>query len=251
MSTSPSPSHVDLTSEQAASLLTPPATLPSGSLNENFFHSDRKKSLIELGMSDKDQVSFQGSVRPTRFMFRPWFYEILSLSLAFVAIALVVLLLALYDRKPNPSWAAHVSLNTLVSVASVLFRASIMVPITKCISQLSWIWLAKVERPLGDVALFDQASRGVLGGLAILASSRHVTSFVSIGAILTVVVLAVGPCFQQTVVYYSARVVDNTSLAYTSAAFGYNGSKGWFGGSYSGQGTYLRQTLWTTTLTRP
>jgi hypothetical protein len=145
---------------------------------------------------------------------------VLSLRLAFVVIALLVALLAAHDKRPNTLWAAHVSLNTIVSIASVLFRTSIMVPITKCISQLSWIWLAKAERPLGDVTLFDQASRGVLGGLTILVSPRHINSFVSVGVILSIVMLAVDPCFQQTVIYYSARARNDTALTYTSAAFG-------------------------------
>jgi hypothetical protein len=60
-----------------------------------------------------------------------------------------------------------------------------MVPITKFISRRVCIYLPKSERPLGDVFLFDRASRGVYGELAVLAPACHVTSFVSLGSILT------------------------------------------------------------------
>ncbi|KAL1797021.1 hypothetical protein ACET3X_005561 [Alternaria dauci] len=249
MSPSPNSSHVDLTSEQADSLLAPPSTLQTHSVSIDGTHSHLKGYYTQLSTSEKEQVRIEGSLRTTRFSLSPWLLEILSFSLALAAIAVLIALLALYDKKQNPPWAADISLNTLVSIASVLFRASVMVPITKCISQLSWIWLAKTERPLEDVALFDQASRGVLGGLAILASPRHVTSAVPIGAILMIIMVAVGPCFQQTVAYYSAQVVDDTSSAYTSAAFGYNGSAGSHGSSYASQGTYLGQTPLVTALT--
>lgn len=241
MSTSPISSHVNLTSGYETSLLSPPSTAPSLSLGDDHAHSNPKGHYIQLPMKKKDQVFSHDSDRPAQSTLGPWLFELLSLSLAIIAIAILAVLLAMYDKKPNPAWATRVSINAIVSAVSVLFRASIMVPITKCISQLSWIWLAKGERPLGDIALFDQASRGAIGGLTMLASPRHVTSFVSTGAILMVVMLAVGPCFQQTVVYYSAQVTDSTSLAYTSAAFGYNGSTGYIGGSYAMLGTYLCQ----------
>jgi hypothetical protein len=51
---------------------------------------------------------------------------------------------------------------------------------------------------------------------------RHAMSLLSsLSALssLTVVMLAVGSCFQQTLVYYGARVVGDISSAYRSAAF--------------------------------
>ena len=93
--------------------------------------------------------------------------------------------LVMYDKQPNSPWVARVSLNIIVIIISVLSRACIMVPITKCIRHRSCVYIAKTERPLGDVVLFNRASRGVYGELAILAPSCHVTCFVSVGFVLT------------------------------------------------------------------
>ena len=107
-----------------------------------------------------------------------WLYEVLSLVLATLAFVALIALLATCDRKPNPRWANdNITLNTVVSLTSTVFRISLMPPVAKCISQLGWNWFAESERPLHHVTRFDKASRGPIGSLQVLpvsALSRQV-----------------------------------------------------------------------------
>ena len=77
-----------------------------------------------------------------------------------------------YDNNaaPNPSKIVgiNVTLNTLVSVLSTISRAALLLAVSECISQLKWIWYLNKYRPLEDLDVFNDASRGAWGGLQLL-----------------------------------------------------------------------------------
>lgn len=112
------------------------------------------------------------------FSVTAWLFEIVSFCLALGVIVAVVVVLAIYNGRPNPLWTGGITLNTAISFAAVLFRISLMVPVASCISQLSWIWLAQDQRPLYDIVRFDRASRSAYGSLKLLFS--HHIRYVSI-----------------------------------------------------------------------
>jgi hypothetical protein len=117
----------------------------------------------------KADNSHQPRARYTKpFLLGGWLFEILSICAALVVFVGVVAILAVYNGRPNPLWTGGVTINTVISVASVLFRVGLMVPVASCISQMTWIWLAKDRRPLYDVARFDQASRSLYGSFQLL-----------------------------------------------------------------------------------
>jgi len=94
-----------------------------------------------------------------------WLFDILSLACAATVLVAIIILLSRYDKKPNPLWSSGITLNTVLSFASMIFRVGILVPVVNSISQLCWIWCSEQRRPLKHIILFDQASRGPLGGL--------------------------------------------------------------------------------------
>lgn len=98
----------------------------------------------------------------------PWLWETLSLLSAFLSLCGFMLLLHHYDNRPNPTWFSGLSLNTVVSVISTVFRISMLVPVAASISQMGWVWLVERERGLDDVCCFDGASRGPWGGLRLV-----------------------------------------------------------------------------------
>jgi len=105
------------------------------------------------------------SQRPPFWYTDAWLYEIMALGFAVAVLVALVITFARYDKQPNPLWASGITLNTIASIASMLFRLGIMLPVANCISQLGWIWYASRQRPIRDIIAFDQASRGPLGGL--------------------------------------------------------------------------------------
>ena len=106
-------------------------------------------------------------LRPTM-----WMYEILSLSLAIFILAAITTVLAVYDGKPSPV-VGGITLNTVVAFAATLFRICLMVPVTECVCQLTWVRLAKGYRPLNDVFRIDLASRGPWSSLQLLSKFIH------------------------------------------------------------------------------
>lgn len=84
----------------------------------------------------------------------------------------VIVILAVYDGKPSPVLGG-ISLNTIIALAATLFRICLMVPVTDCIGQLTWVWLQKGYKPLHDIVKFDAASRGPIGSLQLLLEFRN------------------------------------------------------------------------------
>ena len=97
-----------------------------------------------------------------------WLLEISSLVLAATVLVAIVALLYRYDKKPNPTWSPGITLNTILSFASMVFRACVSLPVASSVSQFCWIWCSKRQQPLRHVISFDQASRGLLGSLQVL-----------------------------------------------------------------------------------
>jgi len=124
-----------------------------------------------LYLNDRDHLDPKNerssSTPPTIPFLSPdaWLFDALSLAFAALVLIAIIILLSQYDKKPNPLWYSGITLNTILSFASLFFRAAILFPIAHCISQLCWIWFSEKERPLSHMVLIDQASRGPLGGL--------------------------------------------------------------------------------------
>lgn len=103
-----------------------------------------------------------------------WLWEILSLATACTSLGGFMFLLRQYDNQASPQWPSGLSLNTVVSVISTIFRISVLVPVAAGISQMGWVWLARKERRLDDISCFDAASRGPWGCLRLVYRTKFV-----------------------------------------------------------------------------
>lgn len=92
------------------------------------------------------------------------FFGILGSAAIIIGIAII---LNRFDGKRQPSWE-HVSLNSLISWLSTAAKLCLLVPITRGLGQLKWVWFAEKERPLSDLEEFDSASRGIPGSAKLL-----------------------------------------------------------------------------------
>jgi hypothetical protein len=117
---------------------------------------------------------------PRTFHAATWLFEILSLGLSVLSLAVLIVILIVYDAQPTPSWIGGLTLNTIISIVSLVFRFGLMVPVGACISQLAWVGLAHGERSLHDIVRFDWASRSPYGSAALLwrtPNQRSVSPF--------------------------------------------------------------------------
>lgn len=105
-----------------------------------------------------------------------WIWEIIGIVGSALGLIGIAVLLHVFDGFPVPKWsysyqgrfailkdkAAHVSFNSILSILSTAVRILLLIPITRGLAQLKWVWMAEDRRILADLAYFEGASRGAL-----------------------------------------------------------------------------------------
>lgn len=106
-----------------------------------------------------------------------WTWEIIGIIGSAVALIGLVVLLRCYDGRKQPIWgegkmicvkeicraAPTVSLNSVVSVISTVAKICVLIPVTKGLGQLKWVYFAEKDRVLADFETFESATRGLTG----------------------------------------------------------------------------------------
>ncbi len=133
-----------------------------------------------------------------RPVIRFWKWEILSLLFAAGLIAAIFAILAHFDGQQVPQWPLQINLTTLVSLLATIFKAATISVVAEAISQAKWFWFGRPRR-LMDLQRFDRASRGVIGSLQLFGRVSAVGPIAGIGALITIVSLAIGPFTQQSI----------------------------------------------------
>ena len=133
-----------------------------------------------------------------------WGLSFLSLFISLLAITAIVSLLAKADGQTLPHLPLHITVNTYISFLVTIAKAALLVPVADSIGQLKWLWFQQPRR-LEYIQIFDDASRGPLGALQLMVRTRGVR-LVSLGAVITVLALAMDPFTQQIVAYPSRNV---------------------------------------------
>jgi hypothetical protein len=85
----------------------------------------------------------------------------------------------------------------VITILSKVASASLILPISEAIGQLKWSWFhGKNSKDAFDFEVFDKASRGAWGSVLLLLRTRG-KSLAALGALLTVLLLAIDTFFQQ------------------------------------------------------
>lgn len=117
-----------------------------------------------------------------------WLWEILSALIAILSSTLIVVILIIFDSSALPDWPSVftvgciilrcspstktencVKINSTISFLAVIAKLAITSALGASISQSKWLWYRQEEpRPLTDLQIFEDASKGPLGALALL-----------------------------------------------------------------------------------
>ncbi|KAJ9611536.1 hypothetical protein H2200_004720 [Cladophialophora chaetospira] len=119
--------------------------------------------------------------------------------LALAALAAIVITLALHEGKTLPKWPSMISINSLIAVFTAILKAAMLLPIAEGLSEMKWMWFA-TSRPLTDLDRLDLASRGPWGSFLLVFMRPNLLAY--LGALVTVVALAIDPFAQQILQYY-------------------------------------------------
>ena len=131
--------------------------------NSTVNHSQRKPEL-------------RPSVFATTFSaLRWWYLEILSIIVAVACVCALVVVLSIFDGKPQDSWlGGDLTINGLVAILATICRTCLMFAVAAGIAQGKWYQLRRSDKvddgsyQLGSFALFEEASKGPWGSTLLL-----------------------------------------------------------------------------------
>lgn len=83
----------------------------------------------ELETTGQSQERQERSVAAS--IYRVWLWEILSTLLSIGSLIAIVAILASRDGRPMPEWPRLVTVNSLISFFTVIFKASLLMPIAE------------------------------------------------------------------------------------------------------------------------
>ena len=154
----------------------------------------------------------------TQFLLR-WSAEIAAIviSVAFIA-AVYVVLLMIHDTSLS-KWAmpGGVQPTTVIAALITMSKLFLLAVVAEAVSQLKWTYFETRPHALHDIEHFDSASRGAFGATMFLFRIRWRAVAASIGAIVTILALAMEPFAQQSVSFYSKTLpTDKTFKSHAS-----------------------------------
>lgn len=125
--------------------------------------------------SEQRRVEGAGTEWARAIVPRSWAEEYRSAFVAIGAVLALGLILWHFDHKLSPEFGAGLDLDTIVIAIMTVLRVALGSIVESCLSQAAWIWASKSHQlckknvfRLEDFKLFDEASRGFLGSLALL-----------------------------------------------------------------------------------
>uniref|UniRef100_A0A8H7N2X7 Uncharacterized protein n=1 Tax=Bionectria ochroleuca TaxID=29856 RepID=A0A8H7N2X7_BIOOC len=199
---------------QTGSHSIPPTSAPEPTLKHFRFHY-REGSLGWTSVSQPGTTIREANLigRGVFWHLEAWAGEIIWSFLAVLLFLTLIIILTLYDGRPMPKWPMGLTLNTVIAILATISRAFTVIPITEGLSQLKWNWLALRKRPLRDLYIFDQASRGPWGSLILIPKMRgRFMSLAILASFILVSGLITSFLTQSTIAYESRSVLKHTEV---------------------------------------
>ncbi|KAI1335391.1 hypothetical protein F5Y15DRAFT_428247 [Xylariaceae sp. FL0016] len=131
-----------------------------------------------------------------RYVFSCWWFEILATFVAVLSLTGMFVVPGLYDGRRVPEWLYGVNITSLLAVLSVVFKAALLLAVTEVLAQMKYV-VFRESRPLRQLQVLDEGTRGAYGALKLLLSPVHVV--VTVAGLAVVLSLAVDPLVQQSV----------------------------------------------------
>jgi hypothetical protein len=158
---------------------------------------------------------------------RWWFWELCGATFTIISFLAMVIVLRVFDGRPIPDIPLGISLNTIASLLGAIVKTTLLLVVTASLSQMKWLWFHQRPRRLQDLQMFDEASRGPYGSLAMLRHSK--ISMATVGALIIVLSLGFDP-FVQQLITTPQRVLSspaNSTAVSRAATFDQSGTSPW------------------------
>ncbi|KAJ8116651.1 hypothetical protein OPT61_g1971 [Boeremia exigua] len=152
---------------------------------------------------------------------KSWTAETGSYIISILALAGLTATLLVHQDKPLPQWPQLVTINSIISLFSLLMRACVGVVLAEGISQCKWNWYRKAKK-LDHIERLDSASRGSWGSFTLLYHFRPNKAYyiAALGAMTMILASLTGFFSQQIVQFHSCLEIDTaaaTDISRTNA----------------------------------
>ncbi|KAI8966263.1 hypothetical protein F5Y11DRAFT_365841 [Daldinia sp. FL1419] len=134
-----------------------------------------------------------------------WKWEALCCVLVLASPLVILATLYPYDGRPLPEWPLSLSVNTLLSIYSMVLKASLAFVAASCIGQLQWTWFSQ-GRPIYDLVRYDNARQGAWGSLQLLWAQRMRQPLATLGGLVLVLSIGIDPFIQQLISLHDCSV---------------------------------------------
>jgi hypothetical protein len=176
-----------------AGVLDPSATLDTSK------HLPREQ-IIDKRSKAVSAVPDQRPSTYSRLILETWTCETVAMLFSIACIVAIAFTVGHYNGDSIPSLPSGVTLNALISILSTAARAALFFVLSSSIGQLKWCWLVRRGARLQDLQVMDRGSRGPLGAIKVLATWVG-GPLASLGAAITICMIAFSPFLQQLVAY--------------------------------------------------
>ncbi|KAF6814700.1 hypothetical protein CSOJ01_03923 [Colletotrichum sojae] len=160
---------------------------------------------------------------PAEQILNGWWLEIFCCWLSIACVAALAVFLKAYDDQPLPEWPSGITVNTVVALLSTVTRTAFTIPVAEGLSQCKWNWFKQKPRPLSDLDLFDQASRGPWGSLSLMVRTKGWLIGI-FSAVLLVSSIGTSTLTQSAVTYPTRKIQQRGEApAWSLSKFDYQG----------------------------
>jgi len=166
-----------------------------------------------LSVPEKEKLHLTPPTSPKSSGFiSQWTFEIAAMTVSAGALVAIAAVLLAFDGKPMSTWHAFIRPNTVVSALSTLSKSSMLMVVGQGLGQLKWQHFQQRPRRLIDFEVLDSASRGPMGAMQLLYRLKWRALAACVGAVITVLAIAMDP-FVQQVIYYDSHLVPASNVS--------------------------------------
>jgi hypothetical protein len=127
-----------------------------------------------------------------------WKWEIIASFFVLAMPLIIVATILPHSGQPLPQWRFRISINALLSIYNVVFKAFVTFILATCIGQLQWTWFLS-DRPLYDVVRYTNAANGPWGSMHLLWSQNMRQPLTTFGTLVLIATIAIDPFIQQLI----------------------------------------------------
>ncbi len=147
------------------------------------------------------------------------------MAASFACMTAIVAILFSLQNKPSTWWTFYVSLNATIATLATAAKAALLMGVSSCLGQEKWLYFSRKSRRLQHLATIDEASRGPIGAVQMLAGIPW--SLATLGAAVVILSLTTDAFVQQVIFLESNRTLVQGESATFGFTHSYDSGKLW------------------------